>query len=135
MLNIENTKYLVAALAKQLNLPELALDEDFCCFIAFDGQVINLQHLNDQIYLTIHVATLSQEEPATLYATLLATNLYGVGTRGAFISLESESLGIVLQKAIDNPDCSIDYLLDQLENLLSSANYLREQIARKQEAL
>lgn len=132
MLSIENIKYLIAELATQLNLPELQLDKDECCFVAFDTQTINLQFLEGQLYLTTHVATLSQEEPIRLYKSLLATNLYGISTRGAFIALEPETESVVLQYVINDSNYAIDSLITALENLLFTANYLRDQIAHKQ---
>lgn len=133
MLTIEKVKYLVSELATQLSLPELALDEDQCCFVAFDEQTLNIQYLREQLYLTTHIITLYQEEPITLYETVLATNLYGVGTQGGFLALEPETRALVLQISINDPTCTIDQFIDTLETFLGTANYLREQISAKQQ--
>lgn len=132
MLSIEHMKYLIAELATQLNLPELQLDQDECCFVAFDTQAINIQFLEGQLCITTHVATLSPEEPIGLYKSLLATNLYGISTRAAFIALEPETESIVLQYMINDTNYGIDSLITALENLLFTANYLRDQIAHMQ---
>jgi hypothetical protein len=131
MVASHNVQSVLSELGVQLNIPELQFDEDQSCFLAFDEQAVNIQLIEEKLYLTTHVATLPLEVPHTLYEALLQANLYGKVTSGAIISLEPESRGVLLQEVLEGTTCTLALLTTRLENLLAVARFLAEQIDQK----
>lgn len=124
MLAEVNIKAVLSELGTELDISDLQFDENKSCFVAFDGQVVNIQMIRDWLYLTTHVATLPNETPLQLYEALLQANLYGGVTGGATIAFEPESRAVLLQDRMEGEVCSKDRLVARLEAILSAAKEL-----------
>ena len=132
MINADyNVQSVLAELGVQLSIPALKFDENHSCFLAFDEQAVNIQLIENKLYLTTPVATLPIEVPQQLYEALLQANLYGKVTNGAIVSLEPESRGILLQDVLEGATCTLNILINRLENLLAVTRFLAEQINKK----
>jgi hypothetical protein len=51
MVTTENIQSVLSKLSIQLNIQKLQFDEDQSCFLAFDEQAVNIQYIQDKLYL------------------------------------------------------------------------------------
>jgi len=90
---------LIADLARELDLPELALDEqDYVCVQIEDGVVVNIDYFEEgdvlSLYTTVGEAPAEQRRP--ILQRMLESNFAWQGTAGATLCLDpSEELALL----------------------------------------
>lgn len=121
----------LAELGNELGLPELALDAQGGCMLAFDSVVVNFELIGDGQLLLIHtcLGQAPDQPSANFYAQLLEANHFFAATGGATIGLHSASRSIDL--AMVREIQSLDYpsFTHALEGFVHVAEYWCKQIS------
>jgi hypothetical protein len=123
---------LLTSLGQSIGLPELAPDEGGYCALSFDDLMVHLQHdpEQDELLVFARLGEIDDDEPAQLYARMLAANLFWQGTGGATLGLQPEDGMVFLcrktpLRALD--DAAFQQLLEQFVN---TADSWRGEVAR-----
>lgn len=87
---------LLAALARELNLPDISTRDDDSCLLVLDDFEVSLRCLGEQIMIFTVVAPLPACKREELYAQLLDANTFFHQTQG-FTLAAREDTGVTLQ--------------------------------------
>lgn len=87
---------LLAALARELNLPGISTRDDDSCLLVLDDFEVSLRCLGEQIMIFTVVAPLPARKRDALYARLLDANTFFHRTQG-FTLAAREDTGVTLQ--------------------------------------
>ena len=112
----------VAGLAKEVGLDELAPDESgYCALEGEDGRVIHLQREGDELLLMTALGRLPTGEGRLgVVEALLAANAFWTGTRGATISCELTSDTALIARRLPLAEIAKDGLFAVLEAFLAA---------------
>ena len=90
---------LLHVLGAEVGIPQLHLDKEGCCSVAFDEVVVNFE-VDEEAHLLFLYASLGPAPAAAgeLYRDLLGGNLLWQSTGGATISLDREAGRLVLMQ-------------------------------------
>jgi len=122
----------VRELGKELGHPELALDENGVCGLAFDEIHLTFESLPDRsrtvVYAPLGPALFSLDCRKLLSAALSA-NLFGAGTSGAVLALDERKGDLVLWKTL-SPETygAIGEFVRELEAFLETAQRWRQKV-------
>ena len=132
---MNNFSLVLAELGNEIGLPELALDADGKCTLAFDNVVVNFELVGDQQLLLIHTCLgQAPESPsAALYAQLLEANHFFAATGGATIGLHSASRSIDMAMVRETQSLTYPCFTHALEGFVHVAEHWRSQILTPQE--
>ncbi|HVJ68934.1 MAG TPA: type III secretion system chaperone [Caulifigura sp.] len=122
---------LLAALAQQVGLPALHLDESDCCAVAFDEVVVNFEFDPScgQLFLYSDLGDAHEGLPEALYRRLLAANLLWKGTGQATLSLDDQAQRFVLAHALPAARMSNVDFVETVESFVNIAEEWRGNIA------
>jgi len=92
--NRKHFEAIVTELGKSMGIPDLALDEEDGCVIAFDEEiVVNLQYVvdNNSLILFSNLGTIDGKEGSDLFAEMLEANFYERARGGCSIGYHRET--------------------------------------------
>jgi hypothetical protein len=117
-----NADEAIGQLAHKLGI-ELTLDVRRVCAVVFDDRLtVEFEapaSLAEVLMMTCKVASRVQaDQREEVYALLLQANLFGRGTAGAVLAVDSKREEIVLQRALHLGQADFQDLLNALESLL-----------------
>ena len=123
---------LISNFGKMLTLPDLKFDEtsNSCILLFDDDLVLNVEYdeEGERLVFSIFLCTIPEENCEALLRTLLSANLYWSQTRGATLSLEQATNGIILAYARNVLEMDGTMLETIVENLLNQAEIWRKRI-------
>jgi hypothetical protein len=122
---------LLAALGREVGIPELELDAAGCCVLSFDEIVVNLEADGESHRLFIY-ADLGEAPdglPEALYRQILEANLLWKGTGGATLSLDGQARRFVVAHGMPADRISEADFLTTIERFVDIAENWRQRIA------
>ena len=124
-------KTLVQKLGVQLNLPQLALNENNVCFLTFDNRIqVGLEGAPepDICFLYTILCPIPTENKHVLYETLMEGHLFGIGTRGGTFAASSQFGHVFFFKRFDLKEVSFEGFLRELETFIQAYDFWQKKL-------
>jgi hypothetical protein len=119
-------------IARTLGLPELALNDEGCARLLFDGKVaVNFENdaLAEKLHLYADLGELPLRGREALYRALLEANLFGAQTAGATLSLDGPGDMVVLCRTLVAEELSLAAFTEVVEGFVATAEAWQDKLA------
>lgn len=123
---------LLASLGQSIGLPDLAPDDEGYCALSFDDLMVHLQYdpAQDELLAFARLGEIDDDEPAELYARMLAANLFWQGTGGATLGVQPEDGMVFLCRKTPLGPLDDGGFQQLLEQFVNTADSWRGEVAR-----
>lgn len=114
-----------------MGLANLKFNEEGCARLVFDGKTsVNLESDAETGLLQIYtdLGPLPAEGREALYLSLLEGNLFGLGTQGATLAVDSANREVVLCRTLTANEQSASTFVAIIESFVNSAEQWRAQL-------
>ncbi|MEE4377567.1 MAG: type III secretion system chaperone [Candidatus Competibacteraceae bacterium] len=117
----ENIHQLVKDLGREMDLPDMTMDEnDFVCIFTNDGVVLNLDYHEDEDVLVMYstVGDVPDDQRLQLYQELLQANFFWESTAGATMCVDHTAERVMLMANITVGDLDLPKLMTVLDHFI-----------------
>lgn len=123
---------LIAALAAELQIPDLALNPQGVCQLSVEGKLlVNIEEakLEARLHLYSEIAMVPAVERETFYATLLSAQLFGqeIGD-GCSFGLDESSGSILLCRSISSASVEEESFIAAVEEFMNWAEHWQQKL-------
>lgn len=131
-MQIEQVRPLFQDLGRLVGIPDLTLDAAGDCVLTIDGDLtLELSFIDgeDRLVVAVPLATLDEDAPPRLLATLLDANVFWRGTGGATIGVDRGTRTVMLMASIPAAGLTAGALETRLGDIVAIALGWRTRIA------
>ena len=118
---------LITELAEEMSLEKpFICTEDRCYSLNFDPDIeVTLSEVDKSILCKGTIGTIPQQNTEPFLLSIMEANLFGLGTRGAVIGLDSEAKFLMLSLFFDR-NSTYAHFKEKLEDFVSVVDHWRQ---------
>lgn len=118
-------------LGQKMGIERLALDEDNCCRLVFDGSVIvDMEYIEEEqkLYVYSPVCPLPIQDKALFYEDLLKANMFAADTNGSSFAVNEVAGGVILNRVFKPDQMDFNDFCQKLELFVSTVETWMEKL-------
>lgn len=128
----ETIKELLSEFGEFIGIPELTIDDEGYCCLAFDGTVVDIEYDEETDTFTIHtiIGELPVDPSVDFYSLLLEGNYRFQKTAGATMGIDQKTKEVLLsyRHTVEALDCS--QLETMFEDFVTTAEFWEDLISK-----